>query len=647
MKKYVMDKMRKKWIKVVAACINVISLVYLIISIMVISFFSRFSNEEKALEYGYSLIMQNYAADILDNMDILGALEAATKYEDSNMRYSVYKNNGWPIYEDNIQFSEVEPIFSNGDHYEEYILWSREGCTFFGYNTESLYKIMTGELKYDVNFEKVLKGRNEENWNNNEQIKDEESKESESVTGTEGTEPESVDQIVMETTSARPEENMEFADEAYDYYTVTYAVSDHIKEGDLIYDWTRVVINVYKYEVLIMIGCLVSVLLYAMSVAYFALVGENRVVGVIVNASSGLTHRVKKAFEHKTPIVIRVFIVLSLLTIVELAAIFLTNKKLAAALIVFVVYKVLEYTFVLRMVHQMWLLQKGVENIAQGKLEEKINLNKMRGIFKKHGMSINKVGEGISLAVGEQMKSERMKTELITNVSHDIKTPLTSIINYVDLIKKEDVQNEKLMEYVGVLDRQSTRLKKLINDLMDASKAATRNIEVNLEMCDVKVLLSQALGEFDEKLLAASLTVEVLQPEGEAMAMVDGRHLWRVFDNIINNICKYAMEGTRVYIDVECIDGNDENGMVENDTDAKKSQLVQVTFKNISRSRLNISPDELMERFVRGDSSRHTEGSGLGLSIARSLTELMGGCMKLDIDGDLFKLTLLVGGSNE
>ena len=247
----------------------------------------------------------------------------------------------------------------------------------------------------------------------------------------------------------------------------------------------------------------------------------------------------------------------------------------------------------------------------------------MHGDFKDFAESLNNINEGLSVAINEKMKSERFKTELITNVSHDIKTPLTSIINYVDLIKKEKPENENIKEFIDVLDRQSSRLKKLIEDLMEASKASTGNLAVNLSVCEAGVLLSQTVGEFDERLNAAGLTPVVGIPEAPVKIMADGRHLWRVFDNLMNNICKYSQNGTRVYLDVSEKDGK-----------------AKITFRNISKYELNITGEELTERFVRGDKSRNTEGSGLGLSIARSLTELQGGELKIDIDGDLFKVTL-------
>ena len=271
-------------------------------------------------------------------------------------------------------------------------------------------------------------------------------------------------------------------------------------------------------------------------------------------------------------------------------------------------------------------IKEGGERIAGGDLDYKIDTKYMYGDFRDFCGTLNNINKGISAAVSEKMKSERFKTELITNVSHDIKTPLTSIINYVDLIKKEEPENEKIREYIAVLDRQSGRLKKLIEDLVEASKASSGSVAVNLAECDPSVLLSQTVGEFDERLKAAGLTAVINTPEKPVRIMADGRHLWRVFDNLMNNICKYSQKGTRVYLDV-----------------SESGGRVNVTFKNISAYELNISGEELTERFVRGDRSRSTEGSGLGLSIARSLTEIQGGTLKIDIDGDLFKVTVSFG----
>lgn len=268
-------------------------------------------------------------------------------------------------------------------------------------------------------------------------------------------------------------------------------------------------------------------------------------------------------------------------------------------------------------------LQIAGKALAEGDLSYQVDTSKMFGDFKSHGNSLNSIAKGMTIAVEERMKSERMKTELITNVSHDIKTPLTSIINYTDLISKEHCDNEKINEYSEVLLRQSERLKRLIDDLVEASKASTGNLELHLAPCEANILLTQVVGEYAEKLHNKNLELITTQPTNPIMIMADGRRLWRVFDNLINNICKYAQSSTRVYLSLE-----------------KQGNNAVITFKNTSHSPLNISANELMERFVRGDSSRNTEGNGLGLSIAKSLTELQKGTLELSIDGDLFKVTL-------
>lgn len=272
----------------------------------------------------------------------------------------------------------------------------------------------------------------------------------------------------------------------------------------------------------------------------------------------------------------------------------------------------------------MQKIKSGGERIAKGDLQYKIDTKFMFGDFKAFAESLNNINEGLQTAVNEKMRSERFKTELITNVSHDIKTPLTSIINYVDLIKKEKIENETASQYIEVLDRQSGRLKKLVEDLVEASKASSGSLSVELMPCDVTVLLTQTLGEFEDKLNKRGLTPVINTPEQPLRIMADGRHLWRIFDNLMGNICKYALYGTRVYIDVK----NEQGRAV-------------ISFRNISENQLNVSADELMERFVRGDKSRNTEGSGLGLSIAKSLAELQGGVMELNVDGDLFKASVI------
>ena len=265
-------------------------------------------------------------------------------------------------------------------------------------------------------------------------------------------------------------------------------------------------------------------------------------------------------------------------------------------------------------------LQKGAEALAQGNYSQPVCTKWMWGDLRRHGENLNAIQQGVQKAVDERLRSERMKTELITNVSHDIKTPLTSIVNYVDLLKKEEIHNPKAQEYLEVLDRQSKRLKKLTEDLVEASKASSGVMPVNLQRTDINVLLSQLEGEYGERLEKSELSLIIHPAAGEPAVMADGKLLSRVMDNLMNNICKYAMPGTRVYAAA-----------------AADEQEATVSIKNVSRNELNISAEDLMERFVRGDSSRHTEGSGLGLSIAKSLVELQGGRFELSIDGDLFR----------
>lgn len=263
------------------------------------------------------------------------------------------------------------------------------------------------------------------------------------------------------------------------------------------------------------------------------------------------------------------------------------------------------------------------KKLSAGDSNAKVTSDGMPPDLKSLASDINSIGNGIQRAVDERTKSERLKAELITNVSHDLKTPLTSIVNYVDILSKQDIQPDTAKEHVEVLVRQSQRMKKLIDDLVEASKASAGAISVNPQRLDMSLLMTQAMTEYEAKLEKAEITPILSLPEVPAFVMVDGRLMWRILDNLIGNICKYAQPGTRFYASVSC---------------SEKS--VTVVFRNISKYPLNISGEDLMERFVRGDSSRHTEGSGLGLSIARSLCELQNVGFEITIDGDLFKAIL-------
>lgn len=287
---------------------------------------------------------------------------------------------------------------------------------------------------------------------------------------------------------------------------------------------------------------------------------------------------------------------------------------------IFVIMKAVELLAALYIALNLRALQKGGEKLANGDFSSPIDTKYLIGDFKRYGQELNDVQSGLEQAVQEQMKAEHLKTELITNVSHDIKTPLTSIVNYVDLLKKEDIPSPNAREYIAVLDRQSHRLKKLTEDLVEASKASSGVLNVDQQPTDVNVLFSQIEGEYQERLAACQLTLVTQPPAPGTVIRADSRLLSRVMDNLVSNICKYALPGTRVYV-----------------VSTLSREAVTISFKNVSRDELNISPDELMERFVRGDASRHTEGSGLGLSIARSLVQLQGGRFDLAIDADLFR----------
>lgn len=333
--------------------------------------------------------------------------------------------------------------------------------------------------------------------------------------------------------------------------------------------------------------------------------------------------RILGGINRNLPLFVKTVIVFAGISFVEFVVIVATDNDTDTEMLFWLFEKALLFAGCIFVLLQLKKLQEGSRNIAEGDLTHQIDTGKMLWEFKQHAENLNSISSGMSRAVEERMKSERFKTELITNVSHDIKTPLTSIINYVDLLEKEKLDNSKAEEYLEVLERQSARLKKLIEDLMEASKASTGNLAVHLERLEAGVFLVQTVGEFEEKTMASNLELLIQKPETPVYIMADGRHFWRVIDNLMNNICKYAQPGTRVYINLEV-----------------SGEEVLMTFRNTSRYALNISSEELMERFVRGDSSRNTEGSGLGLSIAQSLMELMNGKMELYVDGDLFKVVL-------
>lgn len=292
---------------------------------------------------------------------------------------------------------------------------------------------------------------------------------------------------------------------------------------------------------------------------------------------------------------------------------------------IFILIAIWVYAFA--KIHQ-WLvryieIKNAINEIYIGNTEVHLDEKRYKGSLNSMAIQVNDIAGGLSNAIQEKLKSERLKTELITNVSHDIKTPLTSIINYVDLLKKEKMPNEQAEEYLNILDNKSQRLKRLTEDLVEASKASSGNIKLNIEKLNVNELLKQVSGEFEDKFKLRNLEEVMSLPEKNVYINADSRYMYRILENMYSNISKYAMDNTRVYIDV-----------------IPNNNRITIQMKNISKEKLNISTEELMQRFVRGDSARNTEGSGLGLSIATSLTTLQGGTFNIYLDGDLYKVII-------
>ena len=333
----------------------------------------------------------------------------------------------------------------------------------------------------------------------------------------------------------------------------------------------------------------------------------------LIAALCRLVIRAIRAMARSWPLIWRVVLVFLLYLVGSLLTL--------STIILFPIYQLIVLLGICRWAIQWKKVREGTGKILGGEQDYKIDTTHMYHDLAGHARQLNDLGQAIGNAVEERIQSERFKAELITNVSHDLKTPLTSIINYVDLLKKKGLNSPDAPAYLEVLDRKSQRLKKLTEDLVEASKASTGSLPVHLERLGMVQLFQQALGEFEEKFEQNHLTVVPRFPPDELWIMADGRHLWRVIDNLLGNCNKYTQEGTRIYADIFRQDGR-----------------AVLSIKNVSRQQLNIPAQQLMERFVRGDESRTTEGSGLGLSIARSLTELQGGQFNIDIDGDLFKV---------
>lgn len=348
---------------------------------------------------------------------------------------------------------------------------------------------------------------------------------------------------------------------------------------------------------------------------------SNNVIYKLIN----LTSKIVKYIASKITLIWKLGLITVGLAAVDFFLIILAYDGLTAfALVLFTIKSLAFIAAVLYIGAVMTRLKKSAEVLASGNLNYKTDTTFMISDFKKHGENLNSISAGMSRAIENKLKSERLRTELITNVSHDIKNPLTSIINYSNLIAEEECNSKKHKEYSTILVSKSEHLKRLLEDLIEMSKASTGNMPIELMPLDAGVLLDQIYGEFEERCEAAGLKLIIKKPEEQVMISADNRKIWRIFENLIGNACKYSLTGSRIYLNLEADNGT-----------------AVISVRNTSGEPLDISPDELMERFVRADSSRSTEGNGLGLSIARSLTEIQGGTMDVSIDGDLFKVTLI------
>jgi len=348
---------------------------------------------------------------------------------------------------------------------------------------------------------------------------------------------------------------------------------------------------------------------------------SNNVIYKLIN----LTSKLVKYIATKIPLIWKLGLITVGLVAVDFFLIILAYDGLTAfALVLFTIKSLAFIAAVLYIGAVMTRLKTSAEMLASGDLNYKTDTTFMLSDFKRHGENLNSISAGMSRAIENKLKSERLRTELITNVSHDIKNPLTSIINYSNLIAEEECNSQKHKEYSSVLVSKSEHLKRLLEDLIEMSKASTGNMSIELMPLDAGVLLDQIYGEFEERCEAAGLKLIIKKPEEQVMISADNRKIWRIFENLIGNACKYSLTGSRIYLNLEADNGT-----------------AVISVRNTSGEPLDISPDELMERFVRADSSRSTEGNGLGLSIARSLTEIQGGTMDVSIDGDLFKVTLI------
>jgi len=368
-----------------------------------------------------------------------------------------------------------------------------------------------------------------------------------------------------------------------------------------------------------------TLIFYLLCLIYKLLSKIFKIIGAVfkwtVKVSKAIFRGISKLFSRLISFWKVAFIFIAYTGVGLISAAFLFIRGSAPALAVWILIQLCALVILMAICHQLILIFKYGKSISDGRSDEKIDLSQLYCDFRTHGENLSSISKGIEVAVNERMKSEHMRTELITNVSHDIKTPLTSIINYVDLLSREPITDKTQLEYIDVITRQAAKLRKLTEDIVEASKASSGAINIEIMPTDLTELITQCAGEYEERFEKANLIPVIDLPQEKIIIDADGRLLWRVLDNLFGNVCKYSLEGTRVYISLS----------------KNISGEVSIIIRNISRDQLNISADELSERFVRGDVSRNTEGSGLGLSIAKSLTALMDGELIVSIDGDLFR----------
>ena len=366
------------------------------------------------------------------------------------------------------------------------------------------------------------------------------------------------------------------------------------------------------------------------SKAFFKSTIIGKVLKWISTCGKGVLHKLKIAWDtltYSSDLKVKVIVEFIIISALAIFIFLVFYSSRIVVLLEFILIAVTLYK-IMKFIKNCSQIERKLKEMYEEDNSNKLYEEDFGNEFKNSVRYLNNISNGFENAIQDRMKSERMKIELITNVSHDIKTPLTSIINYVDLLKKEKIDNERAKEYIEILDSKSQRLKKLTEDLIEASKVSTRNISLNLEKINVVELIKQATGEFEDKFKKRGLETIINVEENEENIMADSRYMYRVIENLFSNVSKYALENSRVYIDIK---ESKENNLGDN---------VIIEVKNISKDKLNISAEELMQRFVRGDKSRSTEGSGLGISIAQNLTELQKGKFELKLDGDLFKVKL-------